>query len=962
MPKLLGLALVLSLSFPSLTAQNYRDSTILIFDTYFGEVTDSLAQQHALATEVLTDLIPHPHDTLTLASLYALSTKLQGDPSREFYKLLIRMAERGATGALDQAIIPTYQEMLVKALFGFYVMEGDLKYVYRALTWAQEMKHNEFIAECYSYIGVSFFNQQDFPAAAEAWLKVQELDPTSLSPSLLARTAYYLGVVYQKQKNSKEATIQFQRSLEISQQMDDSLGIARSYKGMAFLQLQTGDTLSAHRNLEQAMTIYRKNNVLISQFSLLYDLGKLAEKRGDWAELARYADELTHLLEVVHEPTDVMLKEAYGILLAHYKHQGNYRKALEIQKKQINAILRINDERNLQEIYDQKYQFEYRQKALTDSLQTASQLTLKEEESRRRQSMSYFLLGGLTLTLIFGLILLNRFRLTQKQKGMIEAEKGKLDIANAELNVANSELNLANEKLQELNAFKSRFFTNISHEFRTPLTVIGGMAEQIREHPDKWAEKGSTLIKRNTRGLLTLVNQILDLRKLESGNLQLSPQKAEVIRFLRLGVASFESMAEMKQIDLRLESEIESLYMDFDAEKLSLVQNNLLSNALKFTSEGGKVICKVRQQEGQLELQVSDTGIGIPAEKLPLVFGRFYQVDSSSTRQGEGTGIGLSLTKELVELMGGRIEVQSELGKGSVFTLNLPISLNAPPATEPLVLEKKSVDIPLPFVAPPTTVVPARQELPSLLIIEDNADIVAYLHACLEDQYELFAAPDGQAGIEMALELVPDLIITDVMMPHKNGYEVCETLKLDERTSHIPIVMLTAKADQPSRLEGYKRGADAYLSKPFDQAELGIRLEKLLELRKVLQARYQQKGMPPKSDDLAMAGEDAFIMKIRQLIRENLDDSTYRGEALGKDLGLGKSHLHRKTKALTGMPVSHFIRKLRIEFAQEFLTDPQLQINEVAYMVGFNDPAYFSRIFQDLMGVSPRKWKTQLKE
>ncbi|MEO1415038.1 MAG: response regulator [Bacteroidota bacterium] len=517
--------------------------------------------------------------------------------------------------------------------------------------------------------------------------------------------------------------------------------------------------------------------------------------------------------------------------------------------------------------------------------------------------------------------------------------------------------------LEELDQLKSRFFTNLSHEFRTPLTVILGMSAQIAKDPSRWLQRGNQLIQRNSNHLLDLVNQILDLRKLESGQMELRLHQADILIELRYISESFQSYAQTKNISLSFQTDEQEIWMDYDREKIYRITNNLLSNAIKFTPQGGQVILSISNQGTHLLLTIRDTGMGIPEDQLTLIFDRFYQVDGSSTREGEGTGIGLALTQELLKLMKGDIKVESTPGEGSKFSIALPITQN-----EPRILHGQQKDKPVEIFHVGTeaeytgrSAYAAQTALPSLLIIEDNPGIVEYLYSCLEDQYELFSAPDGEAGIEAALEQVPDLIITDVMMPGKNGYEVVETLKLDERTSHIPVVILTAKADQASRLEGFQRGADAYLPKPFDQKELEIRLAKLLEIRQRLQQRYQD-GLVPEasSEDPQIQMEDAFIIQARALIIKHLDDSNYRGDALMKAMGLSRTNLHRKLKALTGLSSSRFIRKVRVEEAcKMMLEDPNLRVSEIAYATGFSDPKYFNRVFSEYKGLSPSEWRKQ---
>jgi len=517
------------------------------------------------------------------------------------------------------------------------------------------------------------------------------------------------------------------------------------------------------------------------------------------------------------------------------------------------------------------------------------------------------------------------------------------------------ELAERNKQLQELDELKSRFFTNIAHELRTPLTIISGMANQMQENPEQWSDKGLKMILRNSDSLLNLVNQILDLRKLESGNLQLQLVQGDIIQYLNYIIESFQSLAESKDIQLHFLADEAKLLMDYDPEKFMRIVSNLLSNAIKYTPGGGNVYVQISQNDDQLQIKVKDTGIGIPADKLPNIFDRFYQVDDSATRQGEGTGIGLALTKELVKLMAGDIQVQSVPEHGSTFTVTLPIRKEAQLEME-IVTEAQSF-------APPTLersdvishLEVSDSELPSLLIVEDNPDVVEYLRVCLEGLYHLEVANDGQTGIDKALEMVPDIIISDVMMPEKDGFELCQTLKTDERTSHIPIILLTAKADDESRISGLQRGADAYLPKPFNKQELIIRLEKLLELRKLLQERYG--GMDFVTKNSTTPQEDEFILKVRKAVEDNLDDEDFGVMQLCRAVNLSRAQLHNKIKALTGRSTSNYIRTIRLHHARELLHNPNLNISQVAYEVGFRDPKYFSKTFAEEFGKLPNEIK-----
>ena len=516
------------------------------------------------------------------------------------------------------------------------------------------------------------------------------------------------------------------------------------------------------------------------------------------------------------------------------------------------------------------------------------------------------------------------------------------------------------DKLREVDTMKSRLYTNITHEFRTPLTVISGMTDIMEGQP----EKAKELIRRNSKGLLRLVNQMLDLAKLESGHLKLELKQGDVVPYIQYLLESLQSYGESKSIHLEIQKESSQILMDFDAGKLESIILNLLSNAIKFSKQNGQVQLTLKEENSNLFIIVKDNGKGIPPDKQPFIFDRFYQVDDSQTRHGGGTGVGLTLTKNLVELMGGAIKVQSpsDVGEGTEFTVILPIHKNAPFEIPEMTSSLHVPVIPSEKETQPKikeTLSPAV-ELPLLLLIEDNRDVAIYIEACLKNRYTVEWAINGAIGIEKALEIIPDIIISDVMMPEKDGFEVCQTLKNEERTSHIPIVLLTAKADVESKLEGLGVGADAYLSKPFLKEELYIRLEKLVDLRKKLQALYSGKeflSITPEPVPITLSAEDIFLEKAANFIQEHLKDSEFGNKELSRQMTISESQLNRKIKALTGKTLSLFIRSIRLQKAKVLLQTTDLNVSEIAYDVGFTDPAYFSRTFSKEFGVAPSSFR-----
>ena len=538
------------------------------------------------------------------------------------------------------------------------------------------------------------------------------------------------------------------------------------------------------------------------------------------------------------------------------------------------------------------------------------------------------------------------------------------------------------KRVKELDSVKTQLYTNITHEFRTPLTVILGMAQQVKSNPPQHLDNGIDMIIRNGQSLLNLVNEMLDLSKLETGKMTLQPVNGDIINFLRYIVESFHSLAESQKKQLHFLAQMDSLYVAYDPEKIRQIVANLLSNALKFTPEKGNIYITVsennlltEEEKSTLIIKVKDTGIGIPESQLLHIFDRFYQLDNSHTRKTEGTGIGLALTKELVKLMEGEITVKSPptgANKGSEFTVQLPLK-RLPATTENMIYPDIKEVRPQKINIAPTNGIDMDEEKqakqkPLILLVEDNADVVAYTASCLPD-YRLAVGQDGREGFEIASEIIPDLIITDVMMPFVDGFELCRQLRSHEHTSHIPIIMLTAKADIESKMEGLEKGADAYLEKPFNREELLIRIKKLLELRKNLQQFYLKKAGLNNNEaaiEITMQAEeqisenkieDEFVKKVREAIETHLADTGFTVEQLCKMVFMSHSQLHRKLDALTGCSPNKFIRIIRLNKAKSMLKHPASSIASIALDCGYNDPGYFARVFKQEYGVTPQDWR-----
>ncbi len=522
------------------------------------------------------------------------------------------------------------------------------------------------------------------------------------------------------------------------------------------------------------------------------------------------------------------------------------------------------------------------------------------------------------------------------------------------------------EKIQELDQLKTRFFTNISHEFRTPLSLILGPLQHAEENiPGSELENSGNeipvkaghiqVMKRNALRLQQLIDQILDISKIESGKMRLKLQQGAVVQFIRSRVAEFSDIAHKKRIHLITNYLSENKEAIFDPDKLEKIMVNILSNAIKYTPENGEIYLSVKADSRTLSVSVADNGEGMSKAETDQIFDRFYQSDKS--RQ-QGSGIGMALVKELIELHQGQIRVESQLGKGTTISFSLKIHAgdfqgdDFQPAAQPLPPSLQESLKTQPGIEFWPTEATASEHENLVLIVEDNPDLQAYMQELLQDSYQLILARDGQEGIEMAREHLPDLIISDVMMPRLSGIELCDFVKKEEKTSHIPVILLTAKAEQRDKWQGLSSGADDYLTKPFDAKELKLKMENIIQSRRLLKEKYSQQPWSfPEVESLSM--EEKFLQQVASTIRENMGNEYFSVEELGKEIGYSRSQLFRKLKSLTGKSPLDLIRDQRLHFAKKLLESHSMTVSEAAYQVGYSNISYFSKSFKKEFGVSP---------
>jgi signal transduction histidine kinase/DNA-binding response OmpR family regulator len=531
----------------------------------------------------------------------------------------------------------------------------------------------------------------------------------------------------------------------------------------------------------------------------------------------------------------------------------------------------------------------------------------------------------------------------------------------------------ANRLLTEMDELKNRLYSNITHELRTPLTLILGPLEQMlsSESEKTPTHKQVKMMRKNANSLLTLVNQMLDLTKIDAKNMKLELVEDDINKFLRTRFAAFASLAEQKSINYQFSLLHEKNIRIFDASKLEKIINNLVSNAVKFTGENGKISCYANfHQLNTLELIVEDDGKGIPKDELNKIFDRFHQVKSIDETINIGTGIGLSLTKELVALMHGKITVESEVGKGSKFTVKLPLGkehLNEDEYHLVQIMNSKAQETPQSKEpAEPDECETAngfnngKESLPHILIVEDHTDIREFIAENLKDCFFAEQADNGKSGLEIAIKNIPDLVITDIVMPKMDGIELCGKLKTDEKTSHIPVVMLTGKSGIEDRLKGLDTGADAYLTKPFNIKELRLQVSKLIEQRKKLRERFTRELHLEPKDIAVTSADEKFITRAMEIIEKNIGNSEFEVRQFEEEMFMSRMQLFRKIKALTNQTPGDFIRTIRLKRAASLIKQNFGNIAQITYEVGFNNPSYFAKCFKDLYGVLPSDYMKKL--
>ena len=511
---------------------------------------------------------------------------------------------------------------------------------------------------------------------------------------------------------------------------------------------------------------------------------------------------------------------------------------------------------------------------------------------------------------------------------------------------------------EEANKAKLQFFTNISHELRTPLTLIADPVNYIIHDDNLNSQQRSMLqiVQRNVLVLTQLVSEILDFRKVQNGKMELRLSDFNLAESMKQWIMLFSASAQKKHIAISMDAP-DTIMLRADQDKIERICYNLLSNALKYTSEGGEITLTAKEEGGRVMISVADNGCGISSDELPYIFDRFYQAKNA----GRGTGIGLAIVKAFTELHHGEVSATSIEGKGSTFTIHIPVRQKGEVTNQPtekieqLVEPSSAEEVPNQARHIDELIQPYQTDKPEVLIIDDNIDIRTYLRSVLSEKYNVSEAADGKAGLELARKIVPDIVLSDIMMPVMDGLAFCQQLKTDKAISHIPVILLTARSLDEQRAEGYEHGADAYLSKPFSLRLLLSRIDNLIESRKKLNQTWSKGVEDDEIGNISNEIDKSFLKQLRKIIQENLANSDLSVEQIGDEIGLSRVQLYRKVKALTGYSPVEIVRKARLTRARHLLQTTERTVSEVAYAVGFSTPSYFSKCYKDEFGENPKK-------
>ena len=804
----------------------------------------------------------------------------------------------------------------------------------RAVRIAEENNFVDVKAESYRILAISYRDQQEIGKAVWYIRTAEALALQEKKWDLLARVYNLAGVIECTRNKNDSARIYFDKSLDITAKHSiTKFHVSQALSNIGELYLP-GNPDEALRYFDEALESAKQTHNRSAQAGIMADIGRA------YIIKKRYRDANEYLKKSLALARELGLKRvirhAYMALAELNMEQGNTTAGLSYMQSYYDVRDSLLNGSKTRQIVELETRFE--------SEKQQQKIQLLEQEKKIQSLWTNVLVVG-SIMLMIGLIIIYDLHKQRSAKA-----RQLLDTQRA-----------LTEKLKETDMLKSRFFANLSHEFRTPLSLImGPIEEQLRKSKLTEDRKSLTIVKRNAQRLLGLVNQLLDLSKLDAGKMDLEITPGKLMEFAELLTASFDSVAEQKQIHFVKNISTKESVVGFDADKVEKIVSNILFNAFKFTGPNGRVTFSMYRDSDQgnkVVISVADTGRGIPVEEQSNIFSPFYQLKYDSEDNHPGTGLGLSLVNELVKLYDGTIRLVSEPGKGTCITVVLPLFHLS---EDPVNFHRYDVTMSGLLDTAESDDKDQRdlvlEKAYRILVVEDNTALQNFIASGFSKKFTILKANDGMEGLKLAKEYVPDVIISDVMMPLMNGVEFIQNIKKDERTSHIPVILLTAKADDASKINGLLNGADEYLAKPFSMEELQLRVNNLVLQRKRLAARLKMNFANHSIEKAEASLDDQFLLKVRSVVEKNIGNSFFSVEMLAEEVNLSRAQLFRKLKALVNTSPRELINDIRLQRAAQLIRAKSDNVSRIGFAVGFSEQSYFSKRFRKKYGVSPSEY------
>ena len=856
----------------------------------------------------------------------------------------------------------------------------SLEYVQFAMDLADKTQNIKGLLNAYYFIAAYFRDiQKNYEVALIYYNKIQEIYSDAKKEGAIASIYNDIGRVYKLMENDSLAMDYFNKSLEISTMIKNRHNMSDAYQNLGDIYFHSrqydkalkyyhdcyetgcdwcakivfhpalinmGQVYLKSDDLNNALKYFQKSLALADSFNADYQRSTSYKSLANYYELQKdskkaelyynnaYQTALkSNSLELQQEITDQ--------ISSFYSSTGNYKKAysfLELNKTLVDSLEKINKSDNLARL---EMRFEFQNLQMQKEVEKAQ----SDKEIARQKILRNVFISGLILIGLVGFLLYLGYRRKKKDNLILNEQKQAIESMS--------------KKVHQADQAKLQFFTNVSHELRTPLTIILGMTDKLKSSANE--NQVVKVIRRNSLKLMQLINHLLDLRKLDAAKMNLTVKDADLITFIKGIISSFEEYANQKNITIHFECQDTNLKGYFDQDKLEKILSNLISNAIKYNRENGTVMITVENViDGFLKVEVKDSGIGISNQEINNIFNRFYRVADNNSH---GSGIGLALTKELIELHKGEISVSSIVDVGTSFIIRFPVDRNH--YTEEELIQKENsastwnyVDI-LDIEQEVNELKEPHQPDPdkkTILIVEDNSDLRMFIANIFSEDFEILEAPNGEEGYKLSHEYVPDIIISDIIMPKLTGIQMVEKIKGNVATSHIPVVLLTAKNDIGTRLQSFDNGADDYICKPFDSAVLKSRIENLLRQRKQLVEKFsKQYQLEPREVTIEDA-DQKFLEKTINTIEKYISNPGLNIDLLSLELGVSRTQLYRKLKALTDYSANQFIRIIRLKRAAQILQRGQNNIAEVMDATGFSNYSYFNNCFKEYFGEYPKDY------